>query len=110
FHIELETHEVIFAEGAAAESLLVTSDRETFPDLTHDKFDNFVEHERLYTAKGITPMTPYAPRVCYNGRLSELSALLRRVVSPVADVRDSIQMIHDRIAARSIELRSHPTR
>src|SRR5262249_19293413 len=46
FHIELETHEVIFAEGAAAESLLVTSDCETFADLTHDKFHNFVEHER----------------------------------------------------------------
>jgi hypothetical protein len=105
FHIELETHEVIFAEGAAAESLLVTSDHETFADLTHDKFDNFVEHERLYAAQGIAPMTPYAPRVCYNGRRSELKALLRRTVSPIVDVRDSIQMIHDRIAARDIELR-----
>ena len=104
FHIELETHEVIFAEGAAAESLLITNDRETFADLTHDKFDNFVEHERLYTAKGIPPMTPYAPRVCYNGRRSELKALLRRAVSPVVDMRDPIQLVHDRIAARGAEL------
>jgi hypothetical protein len=110
FHIELETHEVIFAEGAAAETLQVINDRETFADLTHDKFDNFVEHERLYAAQGIPPMTPYAPRICYNGRRSELRALLRRAVSPVVDVRDPIQMIHDRIAARGIELRSHPIR
>jgi Hint domain len=40
FHIELETHEVIFAEGAPAETLLITNDREGFA--------NFVEHERLY--------------------------------------------------------------
>src|SRR6476620_5266889 len=106
FHIELETHEVIFAEGAAAESLLVTTDRETFADLTHDKFDNFVEHERLYTAKGIPPMTPYAPRVCYNGRRSELKALVRRAVSPVVDMRDPIQLVHDRLAARGAELES----
>jgi len=108
FHIELETHEVIFAEGAAAETLLVINDRETFADLTHDKFDNFVEHERLYAAKGIPPMTPFAPRVCYNGRRSELKALFRRAMSPVVDVRDPIQLVHDRIAARGTELRSHP--
>jgi hypothetical protein len=105
-HIELFTHDVIFAEGAAAESLLVTSEHETFADLTHDKFDNFVEHERLYTAKGIPPMTPYAPRVCYNGRRSELKALLRRAMSPVVDIRDPIQLLHDRIAARAIEIKT----
>ena len=33
FHIELETHEVIYAEGAAAETLLVMKDREAFADL-----------------------------------------------------------------------------
>src|SRR5262249_39729100 len=108
FHIELETHEVIFAEGAPAESLLVTSDRQTFADLNHDKFDNFVEHERLYAAKGRAPMTPYAPRICYNGRRSELKALLRRAVSPVVDVRDPIQLLHDRIGTRAANLGSCP--
>ena len=103
FHIELETHEMIFAEGAAAETLLVTSDRETFADLTHDKFDNFVEHERLYTAAGFPPMMPCAPRLCYNGRRSELKAFLRRAVSAVVDIRDPIQLVHDSIAGRAVK-------
>ena len=48
FHIELETHEVIFAEGAAAETLLVMKDREAFADLIREQFDNFAERKRLY--------------------------------------------------------------
>jgi hypothetical protein len=39
FHIEIETHEVILAEGAPVETLLLTSGRE------HSS--NFVEYERL---------------------------------------------------------------
>ena len=60
FHIELETHEVIFAEGVAAETLLVMKDREAFADLIHDKFDNFAERKQLY-GYGALPMTPCAP-------------------------------------------------
>ena len=104
FHIELETHEVIFAEGAAAETLLVMNDREAFASLIREKFDNFAERKRL-CGMG-PPMTPYAPRVCYNGRRSELKALLRRAVSSVVDMRDPIQLVHDRIAARAIEVRA----
>ena len=37
FHIELETHEVIFAEGVAAETLLVVKDREAFADLIREQ-------------------------------------------------------------------------
>ena len=66
FHIELETHEVIFAEGAPAETLLVTSDREMF--------DNFVEYERLYGSAKCKAMEPYAPIVRYDGGRSELRA------------------------------------
>jgi hypothetical protein len=92
FHIELETHEVIFAESAMVETLLVRNDREGF--------DNFVEYERLYGSHH-RPMKPYAPIACYNGGRSELKALLRRVVAPVCDVRDPIQAAFDRIAARA---------
>jgi hypothetical protein len=102
FHIELETHEVIFAECAAAESLLVSRDRQTFADLIHDKFDNLVEHQRLYGKDEAPTMTPCAPRVCFNGRRSALKSLFRRAVSSVVDVRDPIQMIYDRIEARGM--------
>jgi hypothetical protein len=107
FHIELETHEVIFAEGVAAETLLVMKDREAFAGLIHEKFDNFTERKQLYGMDDALPMTPYAPRVCYNGRRSELKALLRRAISPVVDMRDPIQLVHDRIAARATELDTH---
>jgi hypothetical protein len=95
FHIELETHEVIFAEGAAVETLLVASDREDF--------DNFVEYQRLYGREERLPMRPYAPIARYNGGRSELKALLRRLASPVVDVRDPIQVVYDKIAARAEE-------
>jgi hypothetical protein len=110
FHIELETHEVIFAEGATAETLLVMNDREAFAGLTRENFGNVMEYKRLYGygSDDDPPMMPYAPRVCYNGRRSELKALFRRAASPVVDIRDPIQVVHDRIAARARERESQP--
>jgi Hint domain-containing protein len=93
FHIELETHEVVFAEGAPAETLLVTSDRENFA--------NFVEYERLYGAEERGPMTPFAPILNYKGARGELERLLRLAVSPVIDIRDPSQKARERIAARA---------
>jgi hypothetical protein len=92
FHIELETHEVIFAEGAAVETLLVTDGRESF--------SNFVEHERLGRQVG-QAMMPYAPVLRYSTARAHLNALLRLGISQVVDVRDLIQVVYDRIAARA---------
>jgi hypothetical protein len=93
FHIEFETHEVIFAEGAPAESLLVISDRESFA--------NFVEYERLYGSDERPTMKPFAPILGYRGGRAELEGLLRLALSPIVDVRDRVQRARDRIAARS---------
>jgi hypothetical protein len=92
FHIELETHEVVFAEGAPAETLLVTDGREGFA--------NFVEYERLYGSEERSAMKPFAPIFSYGGR-AELQGLLRLALSPIVDVRDPVQRARDRIAARS---------
>jgi hypothetical protein len=93
FHIELETHEVVFAEGAAAETLQVTTDREAFA--------NFIEHERLYGREEQPAMKAFAPVLGYRGGREELRGLLRLAVSPIVDVRDPIQKAYDRIAARA---------
>ena len=94
FHIELETHEVVFAEGAPAETLLIDSgDRE--------RFGNFVQYEQLYGIGAERTMEPFAQRLEYQGPAGELSRLLRSAVSPVIDVRDPIQKARARIAARS---------
>jgi hypothetical protein len=93
FHIELETHEVVFAEGAPAETLLVTTGREGFA--------NFVEYERLYGSDERPAMKPFAPVLGYYGGRAELQGLLRLALSPIVDVRDPIQRARDRIAARA---------
>jgi hypothetical protein len=92
FHIELETHEVIFAEGAPAETLLVTDGREGFA--------NFAEYERLNGSDARPAMKPFAPIFSYGGR-AELQGLLRLALSPVVDVRDPVQRARCRIAARA---------
>jgi hypothetical protein len=93
FHIELETHEVIFAEGAPAETMLVTNGREGFA--------NFVEYERLYGSDERPAMKPFAPVFGYYGGRAELQALLRLALSPIVDVRGPIERARDRIAARA---------
>jgi hypothetical protein len=93
FHIELETHEVIFAEGALAETLLVTGGREDFA--------NFVQNERLYGSDEQPAMKPFAPVLNYKGGRGELERLLRLALSPVVDIRDPIQRARDRIGARA---------
>ena len=93
FHIELETHEVIFAEGAPADTLLVTRNRE--------HFSNFVEYERLYGADEWPAMKPFAPILQYGGARGELERLLRLALSPVVDIRDPIQKARARLAARA---------
>jgi hypothetical protein len=92
FHIELEAHEVIFAEGAPAETLLVTDGREGFA--------NFVEYERLHGSEERPAMKPFAPIFSYGGR-AELRGLLRLALSPMVDVRDPVQRARYRIAARA---------
>jgi hypothetical protein len=93
FHIEMETHEVVFAEGVPAETLLVDCGREHFA--------NFVEYEKLYGVVDGSVMQPLAPRIEYDGVGGDFVRLLRLAVSPVVDVRDPIQKARARIAARS---------
>jgi hypothetical protein len=90
YHIEFDTHEVIFAEGACVESYL-GSNRETF--------SNCMEFEGLYGSS--PPKTPYAPIAGYFGGRDEVKGLLRSVVAHVIDVRDPIQIAWDQIAARA---------
>ena len=99
FHIELKTHEVVFAEGAPAETLLITDDRE--------HFSNFVEYERRYGAEVRPAMKPFAPVLEYRGARGELERLLRLAVSPLLDIRDPIQRARAGIAARANSVETH---
>jgi hypothetical protein len=62
FHVRLDTHDVIYAEGAECESL---------GDGGYDRFDNFIEYERLYgnpdasrAGEYVLVRAPRSSRVC----------------------------------------------
>ena len=59
YHVELDTHEVIYAEGALVES---------YDGWNRDNFSNFMQYERLYGAERQSKMTPFAPILRYHGR------------------------------------------
>jgi hypothetical protein len=87
FHIELDTHEAILAEGLVVES---------FQRNDPDAFDNAEDYVRLYGPPG-NPLTPFAPIVRYN-RGQELASHLRTALAPIYDFRKPIDKIRDRIA------------
>ncbi|MBB3233402.1 Hint domain-containing protein [Phyllobacterium endophyticum] len=97
FQIVLDKHEVIFAEGAPAESFLMRANN-------HENFTNFAEYERLYPAFAGTAMAPFAPFAGYEGGRDHLKALLRLGISRFVQVRDPVQTAYERVAARAGQL------
>jgi hypothetical protein len=94
FCVELNTHQVIFAEGMAAESFL-------YAGLI--AWDNLGDYQDLYGNEHET-MPAVAPICRYKGGRAELGGLVRLATSRFVDVRDPIQIAYDRIAARAISL------
>jgi hypothetical protein len=94
YHVELDTHQVMFAEGAPTETFLYTGGTIAW--------DNFGEYQELYGDHAI--MSPFAPRHSYAGVVSELNGLVRLAASRIVDVRDPIQIAHDRLAARALAM------
>ena len=92
YHVELDTHEVIYAEGVLVES---------YDGWNRDNFSNFMQYERLYGAERQSEMTPFAPILRYHGRRQELNGLVRSLISNVVDVRDPIQIAYDQLAQRA---------
>jgi len=92
YHVELDTHEVIYAEGALVES---------YDGSNRENFSNFVQYERLYGGERESEMIPFAPILRYHSRLQELNGLVRSLISEVVDVRDPIQIAYDQLAQRA---------
>jgi hypothetical protein len=96
-HIELFTHDVIYAEGATAE---------TFGSLreARDHFDNFYEYYRLYPHEAEAAPSPCVPVLWGDSRLEKAMQPLRSVLEPWVDMRSMRDKIRDRLAARAREL------
>jgi hypothetical protein len=95
FCVELDNHQVIFAEGTAAESFRHTGDQIAW--------DNLADYQALYGSEH--QVIPAVAPVCrYNGGREEVRGLLRLAASRFVDVRDPIQVAYERIAARALAM------
>jgi hypothetical protein len=90
FHIKLERHSVIYAEGAACETLR---------DITAVKSE-FEEYRKLYGGLSL-PDEPAAPIFMYNGGRARLRGRIRRVISLVIDVRSKLEIVQDNLKERA---------
>ena len=99
FHIKLERHSVIYAEGAACETLRAVT------AVNSDSLE-FEEYRRLYGDS--LPDEPVAPVLGYNGGRARLRGRIRDVVSHVIDVRSKLEIVRDDLKgrARSLDLHS----
>jgi len=94
FHIELDTHEAILAEGLAVESFRLDN------QLTHAYwFDNADEYVRLYGSPGRAP-APFAPILRFRKSRQELASHMRSALAPVYDIRKPIEKVRDHIIDR----------
>jgi hypothetical protein len=97
FSVELDTHEVIFAEGMAAETYRYDGHHQIV-------WDNLGDYQDLYGEHKV--MSAFAPICSYSGGRAEVRGLLRLAASRLVDVRDPIQIAYDRIAARAMAMTS----
>jgi Hint domain len=95
YHIDLDTHEVIYAEASLVESFWDEDGS------SRENFSNFAQYARLYGGDRQSKMTPFAPILRYRGRREELKGLVKSLISNVVDVRDPIQIAYDQLAKRA---------
>jgi hypothetical protein len=85
FHIKLESHDVVYAEGAPAETLVHVD----------ESFVNFADYLRRYGAP-VTETARCAPVVHVGGR-EEFKSRLRSALSPWIDFRTQADVVRDRL-------------
>jgi hypothetical protein len=93
FHIKLEGHDVIYAEGAPSETLLNVDENAA----------NFAEYFRRYGA-ATAEETPCAPLLRYEYRKGEIKSGLHSAIAPWVDRRQPVDIIRDKLDARGIAL------
>ena len=93
FNIKLESHDVIYAEGAAVETIVNVDESAV----------NFVEYFRRYGVPD-TQETPCTPLVTYGGGRGEFKSRIRSAMSPWVDRREPLDVIRDRLEERGLAL------
>jgi hypothetical protein len=95
FCVELDSHQVMFAEGTAAETFRY--------DGGQIPWDNLRDYQDLYGCEHEL-MQSFAPHCRYEGGRAEVRALLRLAASRFVDLRDPIQLAYARIATRAMSI------
>ena len=93
FQIELFDHDILYANGAAAESLFAVCDRTLF--------DNQSEYEALYGGQATGELISFAPEICEAGIRRQLRSRLRSAFSPWIDTRQPFDLVRDDIEDRA---------
>jgi len=93
FHVKLDRHSVIYAEGAACETLRAVT------AVNSDELE-FEEYRKLYGEPSL-PDEPAAPVLGYNGGRARLQGRIRSVVSHVIDVRNKLEIVRDDLKERA---------
>ena len=93
FHVKFESHDVIYAEGAACESLLTVS----------ESAKNFADYYRAHGLPESEPK-PFAPIHSFCGRRGELASRVRSAASLIKESRRPLDLVRDRLEARAASL------
>jgi hypothetical protein len=91
FHIKLERHNMIYAEGAPCETVTHVDENAV----------NFAEYLRQYGAP-TTQEAPCAPLPSLNGGRSEIKSRFRSAISPWIDRSQKFDIIRDELEDRAI--------
>jgi hypothetical protein len=92
FHVKLESHDVIYAEGVPAETLINVQESAV----------NFADYLRRYGMPA-TEEARCAPVIRVGGR-DELKSRFRSAFSPWIDLRDEADVVRDRLEERGVML------
>ena len=93
FHVKLESHDVIYAEGVPAETLLEVTEFAV----------NFADYLRQYGAPA-THEARCAPYVYAFGGRDELKSRFRSALSPWIDLRNEADKFRDRVEEREVTI------
>jgi hypothetical protein len=93
FHIKLERHNVIYAEGTPCETVLNFDESAV----------NFAEYLRHY-GPATNREAPCAPLLSFKGGRNEITSRFRSTISPWIDRRRKLDIIRDELEERGIAL------
>ena len=90
FHVELDHHAILVAEGAPCESFRNAEE-------SWRSFDNAEEYAMLFGPFVRRDMEPYAPIASSNGGRGALKSRLRSALAPIVDIRQPQDVARDNI-------------